>query len=202
MRRPFLWLTFEDAMQVAAARACGAEHIVTRNLSDLNRSPNPGSHYRRTRSLNCADQLPSTCSRLALTVRPRAPRLPRMAIYRYSRWDGSQDVALPTTDDLFDRLSEQILQGDDLRGALNRMMRHGMRGEGQRGAGLQDLLERLRSMHARATSTATTSPRCSTTSRSGSKASSTRSAGASISACSEIAPSSDGERARRRRTGR
>lgn len=72
-----------------------------------------------------------------------------MAIYRYSRWDGSQDVALPTSDDLFDRLSEQILQGDDLRGALNRMMRHGMRGEGQRGAGLQELLERLRDARQR-----------------------------------------------------
>ena len=72
-----------------------------------------------------------------------------MVTYRYSRWDGSQDVALPTTDDLFDRLSEQILQGDDLRGALNRMMRHGMRGEGQRGAGLQELLERLRDARQR-----------------------------------------------------
>lgn len=72
-----------------------------------------------------------------------------MAIYRYSRWDGSQEVPIPTTDDLFDRLSEQILQGDDLRGALNRMMRYGMRGEGQRGAGLQDLLERLRDARQR-----------------------------------------------------
>ncbi|MXW29696.1 MAG: VWA domain-containing protein, partial [Chloroflexi bacterium] len=72
-----------------------------------------------------------------------------MAIYRYSRWDGSQDVTLSTTDDLFDRLSEQILQGDDLRGALNRMMRYGMRGEGQRGQGLQELLERLRDARQR-----------------------------------------------------
>ena len=30
---------FEDAMQVAAARACGARHIVTRNVSDYVRSP-------------------------------------------------------------------------------------------------------------------------------------------------------------------
>lgn len=30
---------FEDAMQVAAARACGARHIVTRNVSDYERSP-------------------------------------------------------------------------------------------------------------------------------------------------------------------
>ena len=30
---------FEDAMQVAAARACGARWIVTRNLGDYERSP-------------------------------------------------------------------------------------------------------------------------------------------------------------------
>ena len=30
---------FEDAIQVAAARACGARHIVTRNVNDYERSP-------------------------------------------------------------------------------------------------------------------------------------------------------------------
>ena len=30
---------FDDAMQVAAARACGARHIVTRNARDYERSP-------------------------------------------------------------------------------------------------------------------------------------------------------------------
>ena len=32
---------FEDAMQVAAARACGARHIVTRNIRDFASSPIP-----------------------------------------------------------------------------------------------------------------------------------------------------------------
>ena len=32
---------FEDAMQVAAARACGARSIVTRNIRDYERSPIP-----------------------------------------------------------------------------------------------------------------------------------------------------------------
>lgn len=32
---------FEDAMQVAAARACGATQIVTRNVGDYERSPIP-----------------------------------------------------------------------------------------------------------------------------------------------------------------
>ena len=34
---------FEDAMQVAAARACGASVIVTRNVRDYRRSPIPAS---------------------------------------------------------------------------------------------------------------------------------------------------------------
>lgn len=32
---------FEDAMQVAAARSCGASRIVTRNIKDYERSPIP-----------------------------------------------------------------------------------------------------------------------------------------------------------------
>ena len=32
---------FEDAMQAACARACGARHIVTRNIRDYERSPIP-----------------------------------------------------------------------------------------------------------------------------------------------------------------
>ena len=32
---------FEDAMQVAAAHACGAQYIVTRNFRDFRRSPIP-----------------------------------------------------------------------------------------------------------------------------------------------------------------
>ena len=32
---------FEDALQVAAARACGARYIVTRNVRDYTRSPIP-----------------------------------------------------------------------------------------------------------------------------------------------------------------
>lgn len=32
-------IDFEDAMQVAAARSCGARHIITRNIRDYERSP-------------------------------------------------------------------------------------------------------------------------------------------------------------------
>ena len=38
---------FEDAMQVAAARACGARHIVTRNVRDFARSPVPATTPRQ-----------------------------------------------------------------------------------------------------------------------------------------------------------
>ena len=44
---------FEDAMQVAAARACGARHIVTRNVRDYERSPIRAIDPRR-RSPNCS----------------------------------------------------------------------------------------------------------------------------------------------------
>ena len=37
---------FEDAMQVAAARACGARHIVTRNVRGFARSPIPATTPR------------------------------------------------------------------------------------------------------------------------------------------------------------
>ena len=32
---------FEDAMQVAAARACGSQYIITRNVMDFTHSPIP-----------------------------------------------------------------------------------------------------------------------------------------------------------------
>ena len=37
-------MDFEDAMQVAAARASGARLIVTRNLRDYERSPIPAAN--------------------------------------------------------------------------------------------------------------------------------------------------------------
>ncbi len=73
-----------------------------------------------------------------------------MAIYRYSRWDGSQNVEFPSASDLIDHLSEQILQGDNLRGALRRMMQRGFQdAKGQRGMGMQDLLDKLRAARER-----------------------------------------------------
>ena len=41
---------FEDALQVAAALACGARHIVTRNVRDYERSPIPAVDPREALS--------------------------------------------------------------------------------------------------------------------------------------------------------
>ena len=60
-----------------------------------------------------------------------------MVIHRYSRWDGTQEREL-STNDMIDQLSEQILEGDDLRGALRRMMeRGGKLPNGERGMGMR-----------------------------------------------------------------
>jgi hypothetical protein len=45
---------FEDAMHVAAARSCGARHIVTRNVGTTNALPSVQSTPRR-RSVGCSD---------------------------------------------------------------------------------------------------------------------------------------------------
>lgn len=73
-----------------------------------------------------------------------------MALYRYSRWDGTQRVDFPDTQDLADHLAERILDGHDVNSALRRMLQRGMQlPNGKRMAGMQDLLERLRAARER-----------------------------------------------------
>ena len=62
---------------------------------------------------------------------------------RYSRWDGSQDPMGPdvSAGDLLDEMSEDILAGAGAEGALQRILRQGMRG---RFTGLDALRARLR----------------------------------------------------------
>ncbi|MCI0437727.1 MAG: VWA domain-containing protein [Chloroflexi bacterium] len=68
-----------------------------------------------------------------------------MAIYRYSRWDGSQQVFEMDEDEILDSLSDDILNHGDLNRALRNMFQRGMRNQqGERTPGLRDLLERLR----------------------------------------------------------
>jgi uncharacterized protein with von Willebrand factor type A (vWA) domain len=65
--------------------------------------------------------------------------------FRYSRWDDTQDPLGPdlAAADLLEELSEDALGGAGIEGAMQRMMREGMRG---RFSGLDSLRDRLRHM--------------------------------------------------------
>ena len=65
--------------------------------------------------------------------------------YRYSRWDGAQDVFDMDAEELMDRLSGEILNHGDLWKALRDLMRRGAQDrQGERVPGLRDLLDRLK----------------------------------------------------------
>ena len=68
-----------------------------------------------------------------------------MSTYRYSRWDGSQELAPFDADDVLRALSEDVLAEGDVRRALQRLMQRGMRGaRGGDIPGLRRILEQLR----------------------------------------------------------
>ncbi|HEY7065576.1 MAG TPA: VWA domain-containing protein [Chloroflexota bacterium] len=68
-----------------------------------------------------------------------------MRYYRYSRWDGTQQIAPFDPEELLEQLSDDLLADGDLRSGLQRMMQMGYRNpQGDRMMGLQQLLERLR----------------------------------------------------------
>ncbi len=68
-----------------------------------------------------------------------------MRYYRYSRWDGSQQIAPFDPEELLEQLSDDLLADGDLRSGLQRLMQMGHRNAaGDRMMGLQQLLERLR----------------------------------------------------------
>ena len=69
-----------------------------------------------------------------------------MSTFRYSRWDGTQNLPPFDADDVLEALSEDVLAEGDLRRALQRLMQRGM--QGRRGGdipGMGRILERLRS---------------------------------------------------------
>ncbi|MFW6195251.1 MAG: VWA domain-containing protein, partial [Chloroflexota bacterium] len=67
-----------------------------------------------------------------------------MVVFRYYRWDGSQEPFRPGADDLMDALSENLYEHGDLQRALRDLFRRGMEGrEGQRMSGLQDMQRQL-----------------------------------------------------------
>ncbi|MGH7813596.1 MAG: VWA domain-containing protein [Candidatus Binataceae bacterium] len=66
-----------------------------------------------------------------------------MVTTRYTRWDGTQKLRLDA-DKAFDKLAEYLSHTDDLRQALDWMMRNGMDFDGMRVMGLEEFLEQLR----------------------------------------------------------
>ncbi|HLH26450.1 MAG TPA: VWA domain-containing protein [Chloroflexota bacterium] len=68
-----------------------------------------------------------------------------MRYYRYSRWDGTQQIEPFDPEELLEQLSDDLLADGDLRSGLQRLMQMGHRSpSGDRMMGLQQLLERLR----------------------------------------------------------
>jgi uncharacterized protein with von Willebrand factor type A (vWA) domain len=68
-----------------------------------------------------------------------------MQVYRYSRWDGTQEIFPLHEDDLMEQLSENLMVHSDLSASLRSMTQQGLRGRfGERIKGIQDLLQQLR----------------------------------------------------------
>lgn len=65
--------------------------------------------------------------------------------YRYSMWDGTQEVPEIGADDILDNLTDDLMNFGDLQHALRNLMQRGIRNpQGQRMQGLRDLLQQLR----------------------------------------------------------
>jgi uncharacterized protein with von Willebrand factor type A (vWA) domain len=68
-----------------------------------------------------------------------------MSLYRYSRWDGSQNLPPFDADDVLEAISDDILAEGDVRRALQRLMQRGLRGtRGGDIPGLRRIMEHLR----------------------------------------------------------
>ncbi|HUE59963.1 MAG TPA: VWA domain-containing protein [Acidimicrobiales bacterium] len=68
-----------------------------------------------------------------------------MPAFRYSRWDGTQTGFEFDADDVFDELTDELLYHGDLNQALQRLLQRGFTDRnGERLAGLREILERLR----------------------------------------------------------
>jgi uncharacterized protein with von Willebrand factor type A (vWA) domain len=68
-----------------------------------------------------------------------------MRKYRYSEWDGTQDIFEPDAEELMQELERNLMFDGDLSRALRMMQRGGlMDSQGRRLPSLQDLIQRLR----------------------------------------------------------
>lgn len=65
--------------------------------------------------------------------------------YRYTEWDGSQQIPPLDPDDVLNALTDDLMNFGDLQHALRNLMQRGMRNQmGDRTQGLRDLLQQLR----------------------------------------------------------
>ena len=66
--------------------------------------------------------------------------------YRYSQWDGSQQVFEPTEDEIMEEMADDLMNHGDVMRSLRSLFQRGMQGEmGERMQGMRDMLDRLRS---------------------------------------------------------
>ncbi|MCK4723807.1 MAG: VWA domain-containing protein, partial [Dehalococcoidia bacterium] len=70
-----------------------------------------------------------------------------MISYRYSQWDGSQEISEVSADEFIDALSDRLTFDGDVLRALQRLFRSGLQNRaGERLQGIQDLLQKLRDL--------------------------------------------------------
>jgi uncharacterized protein with von Willebrand factor type A (vWA) domain len=68
-----------------------------------------------------------------------------VSAFRYSEWDGTQEIPPLDPDDLLEALTDDLMNFGDLQHALRNLLQRGMRNPlGQRLQGLRDLLQQLR----------------------------------------------------------
>src|SRR5207248_8078831 len=68
-----------------------------------------------------------------------------MVAFRYSEWDGTQEIPPLDPDDVLAALTDDLMNFGDLQHALRNLLQRGMRDPmGQRMQGLRDLLQQLR----------------------------------------------------------
>src|SRR3990170_7317405 len=68
-----------------------------------------------------------------------------MVAYRYSEWDGTQEIPPLDADEVLESLTDDLMNFGDLQHALRNLLQRGMRNPmGQRLQGMRDLLQQLR----------------------------------------------------------
>jgi uncharacterized protein with von Willebrand factor type A (vWA) domain len=66
-------------------------------------------------------------------------------VYRYSQWDGTQEIFEPSEEDIMGEMAEDLMNHGDLRRSLRTLFQRGMQDQsGQRMQGLRDMLEQLK----------------------------------------------------------